>query len=233
MLGRSGAERPRLEWKLEGDALDAGMLFRAFRGEGQGVLRGSLRVRSQGELALGAGPHQGSGRTELEITDGQFGSSTLLDFLATETRISALRRMRIDTLAADLRLEGDTLKVVAVDVRSPVAGLAMTGSVDLSGHLDIRVLSRVGPALKELLGATEYSKVVGATIDRFLTLPVQVLVHGTLGTPTYSVRPTTAAMTTAVWETVGEAADLLRRGTRSIFQRPSSGPRPPPKTSKQ
>jgi hypothetical protein len=231
MLARSGKDRPRLEWKLEGGALDAGALFRAFRGEGQGVLRGSLSIRSQGQLALGAGPHQGSGRTELEITDGQFGSSALLDFLATQTRISALRRMRFDTLAADLRLEGDTLQVVAVDVRSPVAGLAMTGAVDLSGHLDLRVLSRAGPALKELLGANEYSKIVGATIDRFLTLPVLVLVNGTLGTPTYSVRPTTGAMTTAVWETVSEAADLLRRGTRSVFQRPSSGP--PPETSKE
>jgi hypothetical protein len=224
LLRTQDTSAPRLQWNLEADALDARQLISAFRQDDAERMTGGLRGRSQGDLRLGPGPAQGSGATQVEITNGRFGGSDLLDFLATHTRIAAIRRMGFETLAADLRLEGDQLQVAAVDVRSPVAGLAMTGAIDRSGTLDLRVLSRVGPDLERLLSATEYSQLVGGTLDRFLTLPILVLVTGTLEEPAYSVRPTTSSVTGAAWETVSRTGQLIRRKTRSILQRTGTVP---------
>jgi hypothetical protein len=203
--------QPDIGWDAKGEALDLGLLTKAASGEpepritGRGRFTTSGTGRGQGEALR----QSLSGTVAIDVADGQFVKSPLLEFLAEQTHIDEFRALGFRTVHGELQIKEGWVHLNQARVVGQAAALEAGGKIGLDGRLDVYVEPKIGPTLSEHVTIPCLNQLT-KTADGFTVLPVAVTVQGTAEKPAYGVRLTGGNMVgRQVGALVGTVADLL------------------------
>lgn len=202
---------PEFGWDAKGNGLDVGVLTKAAFAEPEPRITGRGKFTTSGTgRGQGAALRQSLvGTVVLDVSDGQFVKSPVLEFLAQQTHIQEFRGLGFRTLHGELQLKDGWVHLKQVRADGPSIAVEVGGKVGLDGRLDAQVQPMVGLALSNRVGIScldTFSK----TTDGFTMLPVAVTVKGTADNPAYGVEVATGRTAGRHTETlVGAIADVL------------------------
>lgn len=203
--------QPEIGWDAEGTALDLSVLTAAPLDELKPRVTGRAKFTTSG-TGRGEGPafrQSVKGFMTLDVEDGQFIESSLLDYLAEVTTIDDFRALGFSTVHGGLQITEGWVNLDEVRVDGPSIGLDIDGKVGLDGQLDAQVRPKIGPDLSDHVRIPCLDQ-LAESVDNFTVLPVAVTVKGTVAHPAYGAKlPASSLLTKQGGALVGTIADFL------------------------
>jgi len=186
---------PGLEWVFEARGTDVGGLVKASQ---QGMAsylvgRGDLVSRGSGRGTGRALVTDLKGKLTFNVTDGRFGQTQLLAFIARETGVASFDQMRFDALDGEVAIRRGAVQLRQGAVLDPKSKLAAAGRLLEDGTQDWRINPRVVEAVFRGLAA-RFGASTRIGEDGYISLPLDITVKGTLANPKYGVAPSDRAI---------------------------------------
>lgn len=182
----------QLTWSGKGQGLNVETIMQAMEPSREAVMKGTGSFTTSGSGLLNEEPFRQhlSGIVHLNIADGQFIRSPMLQFLSKYTHIKELEQMGFDALQSKVRLEGGWIHADSLAATGPLASLDGNVSVSSDDAVDGRIFVKIGPSLANRIKIPCMSALL-KTSDGFTALPFAVRIGGSMKTLTYI--PDTAA----------------------------------------
>jgi len=200
-----------MTWEAKGNALDVGLLMKALLNEpepriiGLGRFVTSGKGRGRGEALR----NSLDGTAIVDIENGRFTKSPLMEFIATQTRIEEFQGAEFKTLHGELHLKDGWINLDQTRAIGSMYSVEAGGKIGLDGQLDAQFSPKVGPAFSTHVKIPCLDQFAKAS-DGLTVLPVTVTMKGSAANPEFGTNVQTAgAAKRTGGELVGVITNLL------------------------
>src|SRR5262249_2972509 len=176
-------------WDAKGNALDLGLLTKALFNEPEGRIAGLGRLKTSG-TGRGSGEalrNSLNGLVVLDVENGRFTKSPVMEFLAKQTRIDEFNGAEFKTLHLELQIKDGWMHLNQSRAVGSLYSVEAKGKIGLDGQLDAQIFPNVGPTFSKHVKIPCLDQFAKAS-DGFTVLPVTVTVKGTAGNPQYGTK---------------------------------------------
>jgi hypothetical protein len=172
-------EQMRLSWSGKGQRLRIETIMQAVEPGQDTYLKGTGSFVSSGKGLLNDAPFGKhlSGIFNFSITNGQFGHSSILSFLAKQIHIREIEQMGFDDVQGHVRLEDEWIHADSLTVAGPLASLEGNVSVSPDHTVDGLIFVNIGPSLAKRIKIPCMSALL-KTADGLTALPFAVRIKG-------------------------------------------------------
>jgi len=200
-----------ITWDAKGHALDVGILLKALLNEPEPRIIGLGRF-----ITSGTGRGRGEalrksldGTAILDIENGRFTKSPVMEFIAKQTRIEEFQGAEFKTLHSELHIKDGWINLNQTRAVGSMYSVEAGGKIGLDGQLDAQFSPKVGPAFSTHVKIPCLDRFARAS-DGLTVLPVTVTVKGSAANPEFGTKVETAgAAKRTGGELVGVITNLL------------------------
>jgi hypothetical protein len=200
-----------ITWDAKGNALDLSLLTKALYNEPEGRIAGLGRLATSG-TGRGRGDalrNSLNGIVVLDIENGRFTKSPVMEFLAKQTRIDEFNGAEFKTFHAELHIKDGWMHLNQTRAVGSLYSVEAIGKIGLDGQLDAQISPRVGSNFSRHVKIPCLDQFAKAS-DGFTVLPVTVTVKGTAGNPEFGTKvDTTGTVKRQGGELLGVFTNLL------------------------
>ena len=200
-----------MTWEAKGNALDVGLLMKALLNEpepriiGLGRFITSGKGRGRGEALR----NSLDGTAIVDIENGRFTKSPLMEFIAKQTSIEEFQGAEFKTLHGELHLKDGWINLDQTRAIGSMYSVEAGGKIGLDGQLDAQFSPKVGPAFSAHVKIPCLDQFAKAS-DGLTVLPVIVTMKGSAANPEFGTNVKTAgAAKRTGGELVGVITNLL------------------------
>jgi len=185
----------RIQWEGEGQGIRLQPLMDAFAGSTS--VGGRLKFKTQGrsdEPAPSPAVNGLDGAVQIHLRDGRLEGFQALDMLAQATGVNVLGAFAFSKLDGDIQIENGNATMKELQAGGAAGNIQVQGTIDFkgAGAVDLSINPRVGPSIAGLVKGFKPLTSVLNTAEGLLSLPINIVITGTLATPKYAVQSQTA-----------------------------------------